>query len=171
MRVKINYLIILTIDIHKGADITLSSVKPKIARKFDVTETKVEETEWCKLHRKYVGVLNPKEAKEFIEEYFSSTCRTCGSLIRHQLYPAVSFNYNDAWSYGYDINAYVSPIIETNDESLLIKEIDSHPNSEIVSRKVGDKLDQCLDLLLNYFEFPWIASSIFVNTKQLYLNL
>lgn len=65
--------------------------------------------------RKYVGVLDASQLKEFAEAMgVQSTCGTMGALtLSYGWLPAIAWDYNDASYDGYLAQAYISPMVGT----------------------------------------------------------
>jgi len=172
MEVKLKYYVILSLDIVKGEDgrgvVRLKRVKPDEVKypKFKVTETEVEDPEWCAKHRKYVGILSPKETNKFLEDNFCEACQTMGSITEIGWLPSVAFSYEDE---GFFLNAYVSPILDEEDEKKLLEEIKNHPQSQILTRSVTDTIDLLLKNLEGFYERGEVEKSFHVDTKQIFL--
>lgn len=172
MRVKIRYFVILSVDIYQSEyPATLAEAKPKIVRfpKFKMTENCVEDPEYILKHRKYCGFLTPQEADEFLSENFTDTCQTLGSISEYGWLPAISFSDGDCGQ-GFYLNAYITPMLDEKDEEEILSEMRDHPNAEQIRRRVGDKLNQCLNLLENFFVREKVGKSFFVDTHQLWLE-
>jgi hypothetical protein len=179
-RINLKYYVILTIDIPKSDNAsTLKQVKSNIPllRKFKVTENEVEEPEYYKQHRKYVGILPANSIKKLIEQCeFDTTCNTMGALtLEYGFVPAVSFDFRDGGYYGYYINAYISPIIEEKSDTYIYNELSDinnlYPNQlEFYREKLGNKIDIALNMLKEAFNNNLhFAKSFYVDFKQLYL--
>ncbi len=162
---------IVSLDIYKqNHPPLLKNVKPDVIKypKFKKTEDKVEDlSEHIYKHRKYVGYLPGNEAREFLENYFDDTRLTMGSITFEGCLPAISFSDNNTFSLGYDLNAYVTPMLDIESEEKLLSELEGHPNAEKIKERVGFKLNQLLDALKKFK----IGKSFSVNTQQLCLNL
>lgn len=168
MEAKVNYYVILSLDIPKGVGrkITLPQAKPDIVKypKFVITETKVEDRSWCATHRKYVGVLSPEETIRFLDDNFSDACKTMGSITELGWLPAISFSNGEDDLYY--LNAYVSPILDEEDEKNLADALKKHPQSEMMRKVISDKLEK---ILADLEEFK-VEESIQVDTLQTFLN-
>ncbi len=171
MKVRLKYYVILSLDIYKNKNknytpLYLRSVKPSIVKypKFKVTETEVEDTECYHKHRKYVGILSPEELEKFCQDKFTDTCQTMGSICELGWIPAISFSFDG--HEGCYLNAYISPILNEEDESLLLKDMTDHPQPEAIRERVGYKLEQSLNLLKNFYQYEHAAKSFLVDIKQ-----
>lgn len=167
MEAKVNYYVILSLDIPKGVGrkITLPQAKPDIVKypKFRVTETEVEDPKWCAKHRKYVGVLSQKETIQFLDENFSTTCKTMGSITELGWLPAISFSNEEDLFY---LNAYVSPIFDEKDDENLMKDLEKHPQPKMLMAVLNGKIEK---ILADLEEFK-VEESIQVDTLQTFLN-
>lgn len=169
-KVKLAYYVIVSVDVYKGHKYNLRDCKPTSIRypKFRVTETEVENTDCHKTHRKYVGILTPKETLAFIDDCeFSKTNKTMGALTEMGMLAAISFSNESSLC---DINAYISPILNNEDEEIIVREMENNPEAERIRHRVMYKLNQSLSLLSEWdFNSPFIAKSFLVDTKQLTL--
>lgn len=174
MRVKLEYYVILTIQIYKedrerysSPEPNLTDIKPSVVKfpKFHVTEDTPEDSD-IKKHRKYVGIISPEDLKNLIEEAdFENADETMGSItLDYGWMPAISFS---AYAERHGINAYITPIPEREDEEILMRELDSHPQREIVVKKVNRKLSQCLEVLKDVLKTEALPKSFFVDVNQL----
>lgn len=128
MQAKLRYYIIYTLDVHKDNDQSIKQCKPDIVRYplFQVTETEDESvSEWCKAHRKYVGILTGEQLVKFLEQIGAcSTCQTMGALTpEFGMLPAISFDTENCY-YGYSDNAYVSPIFSGETDKAVNKAVE-----------------------------------------------
>lgn len=175
-RLYLNYHIICTIDVFKGQDISLKNIKCSLFRKLRVTETEVEEPEYYSKHRKYCGLLSPKETVKFINEMgFYSTCQTMGALtLEYGMLDAISF---DDDSDAYRVNAYISPIFTESTDQYLESELmpvkETMPEQfKIICERIYKKTGLALDMLKNFFKNDGhIAKSFRVDLWQLSLIL
>lgn len=169
-KVRLMYHVIVSLDIYKDHKYNLKDCKPTSIThpKFRVTETEVENTEYYKIHRKYVGILTPKETLEFIDDCdFNETMDTAGALTDVGLLAAVSFSSDSTL---FNINAYISPILNYEDEEIILKEMENNPESERIRDRIMNKIEQSFQLLLDWdFNKPALAKSFMVDTKQLTL--
>lgn len=169
---QLNYQIIATIDIAKEAWQTINSVKPELFKKrslFTVTETEVEEPEYYKLHRKYLGFVSPEQLAELYEDIgYVSTCQTMGALTFSGLLPAVSWD-TDTWYDGYSLNLYVTPIPYEAQEEEFLKALDWLPEDqrEIKIAKMQSRYNDIMEVLLNPEDYDIPSRIEEVNTDQL----
>lgn len=173
MRVHLEYEIILTIDIPKGSDVRLKRAKPCLVSfpKFRVTENKPEDS-WCKTHRKYVGRVTPEELEKLLNTEFYRTNKTMWMITFEGWKPAISF---DGDTEDVLLNAYVCPVLPYTEEEELCIKMDDLPkyDKEEIETRVGTKLEQCLELLYNFYQYRKVGKSIHVaaNIHQLHLHL
>lgn len=176
-RFKLNYFVILSLDINKISGLNLGYLRRNIKElnKMQITEKEIEEPEYYKIHRKFTGLLNPKQLKEFVENNFSSTCLTMGSItFEYGFIDAISFD-SEYWSNeGVYLNAYISPVFSFQDEDEISSEFDKIPEDQrkYFANQIQRKMSSAFKSLEKAFENDFhFAKSIFINFNQLYLDL
>ena len=145
---KVRYLCIYTMDIDKGSWNNVKYFKPNSIKYplWKMTEDEVEDPEYYKAHRKYVGELSAEQLKDFLTDinYIVSIENTMGSLTEYGLQPAVSFQ-TESTNCMYD-NLYVTPL---TDENFFPKE---DPGILVMNRYWAQYEKQLMDVLRDYEE-------------------
>lgn len=159
---EIQYLVIYSLDISKQSNYTIGYFKPDTIKypRWTVTEDKVEEIEYSKQHRKYVGLLTAKKLEEFLDSINSivGTCDTMGSItLEYGWLPAVSFETenSECWEC-----IYVSPVIPFPDPG--------YKPSDLVIRNFHNKIEtEILGALKNIYPKDGYPNNIDFNFNQL----
>jgi hypothetical protein len=185
MNAQIKYYIIFTIsyqerDNETGQFLSMPYL-PKIVKRPLFVPTDVERDE-NRISKKYIGLLTPDQLIEFVDLCeFTDTCQTQGALtLEYGLLPAISFSETDSYYYGYEFNAYISPVISNYDD--LCDELDKLPEKqkEVVLNRVYKETDSILNYLendlldkidetynLDEIELPSFCQEFFIDLFQL----
>jgi len=104
---------------------TLKVGRKKVFKKTEIIKEWVDEKLW-RMGRKYTADLELEDFLEFVEECdFYETCDTMGMLLSTEEWlPAVSFSRYENSMDNWEINAYVSPVIEVEQQHFEIDDIE-----------------------------------------------
>ena len=150
MNVKLEYQIVMTIDISKGSRRNIGNVKPSALRNkgIAVTETEVDNDEYYKLHRKYVGMIDRDRLLKLLSEMsdFSydslEVNNTMGALTERGCIPALAVDARDSDA---DMNVYISQL--PADEEKVWGMIQEHPQKQKVLEEFRDVMTDTFEKL------------------------